>query len=109
LGTGTQQVQLTSTDTDSTGALVSTTTINGSRSMGGTVPVLELELGAEWARQIYHYRFVLQTALVGQAWFSLGNAAGEQNILESTSLADSADRRDTLGLLGFRLTAGLSY
>jgi hypothetical protein len=109
LGTGSQWANLTTTEVDPTGNLVSQSSLGQSRSIGGAVPVMEFELGAEWGQQFGAYRLTLQTAFVGQAWFDVGNASGQQTVLGSTFPDNGLANFDTLALLGLRLTLALSY
>jgi hypothetical protein len=103
IGNGSQQATMTSTDNS-----VVQDTITRWQPGGGTIPVLELELGAGWQTQVNRYQFQVEAAAVAQAWFTAGNAANQDNIFSSPFSPD-ASTRDTLGLIGFRLTAGLSY
>jgi hypothetical protein len=107
LGTGRQHVSMLTTESDATGP-VSEVLTDKTRPVGGVLPVLEFEIGAQWERKINYYRFVVETALVSQAWFYAGNAANHQSVFSSTFPNDQIDQ-DTLGLIGLRLTAGMTY
>ena len=106
-GTGNQQASASSLD--AYGNLVPGTALSNSQSSGGTLPVLEFEIGAEWARPLGRCQFVMQTAMVAQAWFNAGNAANCQNILSSSLTGSNVEYEDTLGMFGLRLTMGFTY
>lgn len=61
-----------------------------------TLPVTELEIGAEWSRTFRSARILFQGALVSQTWHNAGAPGVQQG---------EAD----LGFFGFSLTTGLYY
>ncbi|HZU36912.1 MAG TPA: Lpg1974 family pore-forming outer membrane protein [Gemmataceae bacterium] len=75
-----------------------TTTREVSRSAGVSrsdlLPILEMELGAEYRMDLGRVHPYLRAGLVGQTWFNAGNASGLGN---------------DLGLLGVAATAGLDF
>ena len=73
----------------------------------GVMPFAELEIGAEWGRKFGIYEFSAQAALVGQFWGNAGNATNTQ--AWSNQGSSGIDSQESLGLLGIRLTASLSY
>ena len=109
LGTGHQYANMISSDIDQYGNLVSQSVANQGQSGGGTLPMLEFEVGAEWGKPIGRSDLVIQAAVVGQAWFSTGNAANQQSIFASGLPANSPVYQETLGMIGLRLTAALTY
>lgn len=77
-----------------------------------TLPVAELEAGFDWNRNIGGYGLFLQTGLVAQSWFGVGNAS------QSTSTpipflgpgpGSSATDTSNLSLVGLRATVGFNY
>jgi hypothetical protein len=58
------------------------------------MPKLEGEVGAEWTRDLGHARLVIQSAIVGQAYFGGGNGISENG---------------NLGLVGLQVTAGFHF
>jgi hypothetical protein len=109
LGTGHQYASMTSLDIDQYGDLVSQSVTSQGQSGGGTIPMLEFEVGAEWGRYIGRRELVIQGAMVGQAWFCTGNAANQQSIFSSGLPANGPVYQETLGMIGLRLTAALTY
>ena len=109
LGTGHQYANMNSSDVDQYGDLVSQSVTSQAQSGGGTLPMLEFEVGAEWGRPIGRSDLVIQAGVVGQAWFSTGNAANQQSIFASGLPANSPVYQETLGMIGLRLTAALTY
>ena len=107
-GTGHQSADLTAVEDDPSGNLLDGE-VTKLQSGGGTLPVLECEVGAEWSRHIGRADFMIQAALIGQAWFYMGNAANQQSIFATSLPANSTNDQDTLGMIGLRLTAGLTY
>ncbi len=66
-------------------------------------PVLELEIGLEYAVTVGQSRWFVQSGFLGQVWFNAGGAA------QSTGL-DLLDQSDSnLGLLGISVRAGVQY
>ena len=109
LGTGSQNASMTSTEVDQFGNLVNQSLTSQVQSSGGTIPMLEFELGGEWGIPMGRSDFVIQAAFVGQAWFCAGNAANQDSIFNSTMPSNNVNNQQTLGMLGLRLTAGLTY
>jgi hypothetical protein len=85
----------TVTPTRGLASTVNTTTVTGNNdSRDDLLPVGDLELGAEWARDTGRIRFFVRTGFVGQVWFGAGNATSENG---------------NLGFLGLTLMAGALY
>lgn len=75
--------------------VVNAATLNESATeQDDVLPVGELEVGAEWARDFGRTLLFVRTGLVGQAWFGAGNAT-----------SDDGD----LGFFGLALTGGVRY
>ena len=109
IGTGNQQVAMNQLQNDSTGALAFQDTTTGAQNMGGLMPVLEGEIGAQWEHRMGQYRLFVEAAAVGQAWFSAGNAANSNSMLGIATPSDSTTFRETMGVIGGRVAFGLSY
>lgn len=102
-----ESATLNSIVTDYYGTLVETNALSRSANHHSVMPIGEVEVGASYARMINHYRVTLESALVAQAWWNAGNPANSETV-SGTPYADTSNQ-DTLGLIGLRLTAGLSY
>ena len=107
-GTGTEQATMVTWDTDAYGDPPSQMLTSNSQSVGGLMPVLEFELGADWGHTLGAYRFALETALVGQIWFYGGNASNSDSVF-SSSLPQNQTTQDAIGLIGVRIAASMSY
>jgi hypothetical protein len=101
-GSGTQSALYDSVDTQ---GQMAPSPIQRSQSSGGVMPMAELELGAEWSHALGLARIAIQGAVVGQAWLFAGNASDQ----DFTFGGSSTSTQDPLGLVGFRLSAALSY
>ena len=108
-GTGTEEASMVALDTDAYGDPPSQTLTSNSQSVGGTLPVLEFELGADWGHALGAYRFSIQTALVGQIWFYGGNASNSASVFGSSFPQQNQTTQDAIGLVGARIAAGMSY
>jgi hypothetical protein len=71
------------------------------------VPALETELGFLWQEDTERGRLFFDAGVVGIAFFGAGNSANNQVLLNSTD--DQADKSATLGFIGFKLAAGITY
>ncbi len=108
-GTGTEQATVNLWDTDAYGDPPIQTLQTNSQSVGGLMPVLEFELGADWGCTLGAYRFAIETALVGQVWFYAGNASNSYSVFGSSLSQQNQTLQDALGLLGVRIAASMSY
>lgn len=63
-------------------------------SQDDVLPILEVEMGAEYGVDVGRFHPFLRTGLVGQTWFGAGNSSGTGG---------------NLGLLGLSATAGLRF
>jgi hypothetical protein len=108
-GTGRQQADLLVTDTEGGGNLYSPALTSNSASVGGVLPVLEFELGADWGHNLGAYRFAIQTAMIGQLWFYGGNASNTTGAFGSSYSQQIPNNQETLGLVGARIAASMSY
>jgi hypothetical protein len=108
-----ERARLTTVTTDPLGA-VTAQSLDPSASQDRVLPIGEIEIGAEYARNIGRCRFVLRTALANQIWFGAGNAANNQTItgtgtLLTVPVTQAADNHMNLGFLGLSMTLGLQY
>lgn len=73
------------------------------------LPVLEAELGVEWASNACDGCSLLfvQAALVGQAWLGAGNSSLNEIINIDRSPNEVADADANLGFFGFRVSVGV--
>jgi len=101
-----ESASLNATITDYYGDLVEEDQIFRSAEHDRVLPVGEVEVGAAYSRLISHYRLNLEAAFVAQAWWNAGNPANNDTN-PGSYIAASSDA--TMGLVGFRVTAGLSY
>lgn len=67
---------------------------NSDGSRDALLPILELEVGAEYGRDYGAWRPFLRTGLVGQTWFGAGNPAGPGS---------------NLGFYGLTVSAGVQF
>lgn len=70
--------------------------------------VTELELGAEYARDMGRYRLFVQAGFVGHVWFGAGNGANNEMIPVLVD-PEVSDNSTNLGLIGGRLSIGIQY
>jgi hypothetical protein len=79
-----------------------------STSRDDVMPITELEIGAEFSREMGGSRLFVQAALVSQVWYGAGNAANNEMI---PLLVDPevSDNSSNLGLFGFRIAVGVNY
>jgi hypothetical protein len=84
---------------------------NMSNSEATNIPVGELEIGARWERDWGRRSAFVQVGLVGQAWFRAGNSSRSTPVMGNDFLPNegATPTDDTLGLVGFNLTAGLHW
>jgi hypothetical protein len=108
-GTGTQAATMVSLDADAYGDPPSQTLTSNSQSVGGTLPVLEFELGADWGHTLGAYRLALQTALVGQVWFYGSNASNSASVFGSSFPQQNQSTQEAIGVVGTRIAASMSY
>ncbi len=108
-GTGAAAANMVSLDADAYGDPPSQTLTSNSQSLGGTLPVLEFELGADWGHNLGAYRFALETALVGQIWFCGGNASNCASVFGSSFPQQTQTTQDAIGVVGVRVAAAMSY
>ena len=108
-GTGIQQANMLALDTDAGGNVVSQTLTSNSESVGGTMPVLEFELGADWGHVLGAYRLAIQAAMVGQLWFYGGNASNNNSVFGSSFPQQNQSTQETIGIIGARIAASMSY
>jgi hypothetical protein len=71
-----------------------TTFLESSASGDAVLPVAEIELGAEYARDRNRFHPYVRTGVIAQTWFGAGNASGGNS---------------NLGFLGLTLVAGVAY
>jgi hypothetical protein len=93
--------------TDYYGAIVEIDSLSRAGDHHSVMPIGEVEIGTSYARMLGEYRLNLEAAFVAQAWFNTGNPANSETV-SGTPYADTSNQ-DTLGLIGLRVTAGLSY
>lgn len=79
-----------------------------STSRDDLLPVAELEIGAEFSKQMGHARWFVQAALVGQVWFGAGNAANNELIPVNVD-PEVSDNSANLGLFGGKLVVGVEF
>jgi hypothetical protein len=104
-GSGKQDVARLSND-GVTGALDAVATARDDND--DLLPIVELELGGEWAWECCYGRLLFQAGVVSQTWFGAGNAANS-DLIDATALAQSADNDSNLGLVGLKLSVGWEY
>jgi hypothetical protein len=75
-------------------------------SQASVLPVGELEIGAEYGRDLGRAYLVVQLGFVGQVWWGAGNAANSTVLNGSSFRADNASN---LGLVGLAFRLGLSF
>ncbi|WP_164101151.1 Lpg1974 family pore-forming outer membrane protein [Candidatus Laterigemmans baculatus] len=82
----------------------------------GVMPVVELEVGANWTRRMGCYDLFVEGGLVGQAWFNAGNAANSDSlgfdiigIGTGMGATGSNDAEQTMGLVGLKFTSGVRF
>jgi hypothetical protein len=78
-----------------------------SSSRDDVIPVMELELGAEYACDWHFGQLLLQAGVVSQTWFGAGNAANNELITGGT--VGVSDNHSNLGLFGLKASIGLQY
>lgn len=75
-----------------------------------TLPVTELEVGLNWARDVGRTNVFFQSAFVGHNWWGAGNGANNDLIGASGGRTDEiSDSKSSLGLLGLKIVAGIRY
>jgi hypothetical protein len=112
-GVGRERATLATATINPLGA-ITTQTLEPSATQDRVLPVGEIEIGAEYARNVGRFRFVLRAALANQIWFGAGNAANNQTITGSGTLltvpvTQAADNHMNLGFLGLSTTLGIQY
>ena len=88
--------------------LTSNVTTNSSslNSELGVVPVLECEIGIEWARTMGRYRFFFRPAFAGEVWFG---GATDQFLLVGSPTPTSKGPAANLGFIGTSLNTGFTF
>lgn len=112
-GIGRERAKLTSVTTNPLGE-ETTQTLEPSATQDRVLPVGEIEIGAEYARNIGRCRLIVRAALANQIWFGAGNAANNQTItgtgtLLTVPVTQAADNHMNLGFLGLSTTVGIQY
>jgi hypothetical protein len=79
-----------------------------STSRDDLLPVSELELGAEFGRQMGHCRLYVQAAVVGQVWYGAGNAANNE-LIPILVDPEVSDNSSNFGLFGGKLVVGVDF
>lgn len=87
-----------------------------SSNENSTMPIAELEVGCEYAKEIKGARVFVQAAVVNHTWFDAGNAtntssaiATSGNDFDSFFIRDAIDERSNLSLFGGKLVIGINY
>jgi hypothetical protein len=77
------------------------------------LPVMETEIGVEYAAWLTWARLFVRAALAGQAYFGAGNATFHAMFATETETEDedldALDNTGNLGLIGLKLSAGIDY
>ncbi len=76
--------------------------VSAGTSYWGVIPVMELEVGADYQRPMGNTTLVLKTGLVGLAFIDSGDA-------QSTSFFSGLGSQNTLGFFGANSSIGLTY
>jgi hypothetical protein len=84
-----------------------TTFTHASASGDDVLPVLELELGVEFAHDLGAALLLLRAGVVSQTWFGAGNAANNDLLVAGGD--EVADNDSDLGLFGLKFEAGLQF
>jgi hypothetical protein len=73
-------------------------------------PVMELEVGTNWSRNMGAYDLFMENGLVGMVWFDAGNAANSDTLLgfNERSIGTGNANQD-MGLLGLRFSTGVRF
>jgi hypothetical protein len=73
------------------------------------LPILELEIGGEFSRQIGHLRFIARTAFVGHVWFGGDSASRAANVVSVNDVLPDAGtlEESNMGFLGLMTTFGV--
>jgi hypothetical protein len=79
-----------------------------STSRDDVLPILEMEIGAEFTSEMCGSRMFVQAALVGQVWFGAGNAANNELIPVLVD-PEVSDNSSNLGLFGLKVAVGVNY
>lgn len=72
-------------------------------------PVLELEIGGNWTRNLGAFDFFAETGLVGMVWFNAGNATNLDSLTGDLSSTVADDFDQNLGLIGLRFSSGIRF
>ncbi|HMC67346.1 MAG TPA: Lpg1974 family pore-forming outer membrane protein [Gemmataceae bacterium] len=73
------------------------------------LPIAELEVGLEFARDLGRGRLFAQTALVGQVWFGADNAARSTTADTLGVLRGGTIEESNLGFIGLSIRAGVDF
>jgi hypothetical protein len=82
------------------------TSMDSMSSGDDLLPVLEMELGIKYGKNLGPVELFLQTGVVSQLWFGAGNASNNDQIIGATPTADS---QGNLGFFGLSFQAGLRF
>jgi hypothetical protein len=105
-GSGRQTAITVSQFGPATGVTFSNVMINqGSRD--SVLPVVEGELGAQWARQLGNYNPFLRVGVVGMNYFNVGSAAA--NPTSSFLIQPNSGNNANLGFFGLTITTGINF
>jgi len=83
-----------------------TTNSSSLNSELGVVPVLEYEIGIEWARTVGRYRFFFRPAFAGEVWFG---GATDDMVGLPTPTPTSKGPAANLGFIGMSLNTGFTF
>lgn len=90
------------TSTDMLGNVTERTVTNDA-----VLPVLEMEVGANWTRNMGGFDLFAESGFVGQVWFDAGNAANSDSLLGGAIGTDNSNQ--DMGLVGLRYSTGIRF
>jgi hypothetical protein len=99
-GTVTQRADLSNVNAAGVFALAASNDASRSQVM----PVVELEIGAEYRHAIGRAQLFVQSGFVGHAWFGAGNSSNTDS-----SFTGNTNNNITLGFIGLAVRAGVKY
>lgn len=74
------------------------------------LPVMEIEAGTNWTRNMGAYDFFAEGGFVGMVWFNAGNAANSDAIVADVfNTAGTDNVNQNLGLVGLRFSTGIRF
>ena len=87
------------------------TSLAGSSSAAGILPVGELEIGGEWSHCWGRFRLSAQLGVIGQIWFNGGNAAQSANLSGAggTNFGGQINSPGNFGFFGGVGRVGVSF